>query len=314
MTGVSVVIPTYESADTLPRAIDSALAQTYGDLEVLVVDDASSDETPSVVASYDDPRVEYLAHDRNRGGSAARNTGIEAADGEYVALLDADDEWHPEKVARQVERLDSRSAEWVGAYCGVEERLPPHIERLRSVAPERLTSPATNVHYGKEGGAELIRDALVRPGVFGGASTLLVERETAVSMGGFDEAFPRHQDVEFLVRLLGRGKLAYVDDVLVTKHPSGRPSPDTVAESKALLFGTFPDEIARVERTGVPVTKRHQHGLARSYFMDGRFRDGVRCLVSPAPHLRNDDGFSLDDALDLLWPVCLGTYAAVSGE
>lgn len=314
MTGTSVVIPTYESADTVPRAIDSALAQTYDDLEVLVVDDASTDDTSAVVAEYDDPRVEYLVHDRNRGGSAARNTGIEAAEGEYVGFLDADDEWHPEKLERQVACLEGRSEEWVGAYCGMTEKVPRKIELLRAIAPERLTESATNVHYGKEGGEALIRDVLHRPGVFGGASTLLVERRTAVEMGGFAEEFPRHQDVEFLTRLLQQGKLAYVDDVLVRKHPSGRPSSETVAESKELLFSAFRPEIERLERSGVPVTKQHQHALARSYFMDGRFRDGVRCLVSPEPHLQNDHGFSFGDAIDFLWPVCLGVYGIVRGD
>lgn len=316
MTTVSVVIPTYDSADTLPRAIDSALAQTHDDLEVLVVDDASTDETPAVVESYDDQRVELLGHDRNCGGSAARNTGIEAASGEFVALLDADDEWHPEKVERQVAALEPRSDSWVGAYCGVKRVLPRHVEYLRSITPERLKGSTTNTHYGEEGGEELLRDVLMRVGVFGGSSTLLVRHRVADEMGGFDESFPRHQDLEFLVRLLQRGTLAYVDDVLVRKYPSpsGPPSAETVAEAKALLFSKFADEIRQLEQQGVPVTKNHQHELVRHYCMDGRWRDALGCLVRPDPHLSHDRPIEADDVLDLLWPVVLGVYATVSGQ
>lgn len=313
MTAVSVVVPTYNRAETLPRAIDSALDQTLDDVAVLVVDDASTDETASVVRDYDDPRVEYLAHEENRGGSAARNTGIESADGTYVGFLDSDDEWHPEKLERQVRCLERRSDEWVAAYCGMRVEPPERLEPLRSIAPDRLTSEATNTHYGEEGGTELIRDVLMRGGVFGGASTLLVERETATDVGGFDESFPRHQDYEFLIRLLKRGKLAYADGVLVTEYPSpgGRPSSSTVAESKRLLFDAFEDEIGRLEAAGVPVRKHHQLELARHYCMDGRFRDCAECLFRPDAHLRNGDSYTLDDGLELLWPVCLGVYETV---
>src|SRR6056297_1399486 len=120
MPTVSVIVPTYNRADSLPRTIDSVLAQTHDDLELVVVDDASTDDTETVVERYEDDRVTYLEHATNRGGSAARNTGIRASDGDYVAFLDSDDEWHPEKLERQVRELESRSEEWVAAYCGVE--------------------------------------------------------------------------------------------------------------------------------------------------------------------------------------------------
>lgn len=318
MTTVSVVIPTYNRAETLPRAIESAVGQTLADIEILVVDDASTDDTASVVREWEsaDSQIEYLAHAKNRGGGVARNTGIEAAEGTYVAFLDSDDEWHPEKLERQVGCLEQRSDEWVAAYCGLCIRPPENLRWLRSIAPDRLTSDATNTHYGREGGEELIRDVLMRGGVFGGASTLLVERETVTAMDGFDEAFPRHQDYEFLIRLLKRGKLAYVDDVLVRKHPSpgGRPSSSTVAKAKRLLFETFEVEIDRLEADGVPVRKHHQLELARHYCMDGRFRDCAECLLWPESHLWNDDSYTLDDALELLWPVCLGVYTTLKAE
>ncbi|MFC6974687.1 glycosyltransferase family 2 protein [Halomicroarcula sp. GCM10025709] len=114
---VSVVVPTYNRADTVGRAVESALAQTVTDIEVVVVDDGSTDDTAAVVTGIDDERVRYLAHERNRGRSAARNTGIEAARGEYVAFLDSDDRWLPGKLDRQLAELSRRPPEWIGVYC-----------------------------------------------------------------------------------------------------------------------------------------------------------------------------------------------------
>lgn len=111
MSTVSVVIPTYNRAELLSRAIDSVLAQTYDDFELLVVDDGSTDDTEAVVTAYDDDRVRYLAHETNRGANPARNTGIEAAEGEFVAFLDSDDEWRPRKLEAQLDRLEAVEAE-----------------------------------------------------------------------------------------------------------------------------------------------------------------------------------------------------------
>src|SRR5688500_9781977 len=100
---VSVVIPTYNRAHLIRRAIDSVVAQTFADWELIVVDDASKDDAEGVVRSYGDSRMRYVRHDVNKGASAARNTGLYAAHGEFVAFLDSDDEWLPEKLASQVE-------------------------------------------------------------------------------------------------------------------------------------------------------------------------------------------------------------------
>ncbi len=95
---VSVVIPTYNRAHLVGRAIQSVLNQTYHDFEIIIVDDGSIDNTEDVVKSLNDPSIRYTRHDQNRGGSAARNTGIKMARGEYVAFQDSDDEYLPEKV------------------------------------------------------------------------------------------------------------------------------------------------------------------------------------------------------------------------
>jgi len=104
---VSVVIPAYNNAQFLGETIQSVLDQTYPHFEVIVVNDASPDHTLDVVKQFDDPRVRYIVHEENRGLSAARNTGIRAADGEVIALLDGDDLYHPEKLRMHVEFLEA---------------------------------------------------------------------------------------------------------------------------------------------------------------------------------------------------------------
>ena len=106
---VSVVIPTHNRADLLPRAIDSVLNQTYSNFEIIVVSDGSTDNTEEVVKSYSDKdsRIRFIGYSPARGGNIARNTGIEAAKGEYVAFLDDDDEWMPEKLKKQIKVMES---------------------------------------------------------------------------------------------------------------------------------------------------------------------------------------------------------------
>jgi GalNAc5-diNAcBac-PP-undecaprenol beta-1,3-glucosyltransferase len=107
---VSVVICTYCRATLVTRAIDSVRNQTYRNLEIIVVDDASQDNTGNVVRDIPDERIRYLRHERNKGLPAARNTGIGAARGDYVAFLDDDDEWQPNKIRRQLDAIDGHGA------------------------------------------------------------------------------------------------------------------------------------------------------------------------------------------------------------
>src|SRR5262245_1919419 len=99
---VSVVIPVYARAAFVGAAVDSVLAQTFPSFEIVVVDDGSTDRSREIIRAYRDPRVRLICHPHNRGIPAARNTGIDAARGDYVAFLDSDDIAYPNRLARQV--------------------------------------------------------------------------------------------------------------------------------------------------------------------------------------------------------------------
>jgi len=100
---VSVIVPTYNRANLLPRCIRSILAQTYKNFELLIVDDGSTDNTSDVVASFSDPRIRYLPQEKNRGAAYARNIGIQAARGVFISTQGSDDEWFPENLTKKIE-------------------------------------------------------------------------------------------------------------------------------------------------------------------------------------------------------------------
>lgn len=158
---VSVVIPAYNSAEFINGTIETALDQTYAPLEVIVVDDGSRDDTVAVVRTRFGDRVRVIQQE-NAGPSAARNHGIREAQGDWIALLDSDDLWFPEKLGRQVERI----AEGVGlVHCFNRNDLPVH-------QPEE--------------GQEVTFDALLRRNYIGTSTTVLLKAAWE-QVGGFDE-------------------------------------------------------------------------------------------------------------------------------
>ena len=120
---VSVITPTYKRSEMLPRAVRSVLAQTYKNIEIVVVDDNNPDSewrnaTEQRMKEFDnDPRVIYVKHDKNMNGSAARNTGIKFSTGDIITYLDDDDWYYPEKVEKQVQYLLTHP-EHHAVYCG----------------------------------------------------------------------------------------------------------------------------------------------------------------------------------------------------
>ncbi|MFC6716044.1 glycosyltransferase family 2 protein [Natrialbaceae archaeon GCM10025810] len=310
MPEVSVVVPTYNRAEVIPRALDSVLDQTFDDFELIVVDDGSTDHTCSVLDRYRDPRITTVSHSTNQGGSAARNTGIRMTSGEKIAFLDSDDYWHPTKLEKQVGELESLPDDWIATYCGThhisnrelrgvtkgpfEDRLSGLIERLRS----RLESGDRDYHIPDKGGEDLIPYVLSGEFELGGASTLLVDRDAVTQVGGFDERFPRHQDWEFLIRLLKVGNLSYVDERLVTKYGWAAPDIETIVRAKKLYIDTFDEDINRYEEEGYEIVARHNYELALLSLRAGE-------LTEALPYFRRSNLTGMD-ALEVLIAMYIG--------
>jgi glycosyltransferase involved in cell wall biosynthesis len=165
---VSIVITTHNRAGLLPAAMHSVLAQTFGDFEVIVVDDGSTDATRQAVRAFEDPRIQYVRHEQKRGLSAARNTGLHSARGKYVAYLDDDDTWLPEKTALQENVLEAHSNKCL-VYCG-------GLWMSGSAIESRWVPVARG---------------LMKDFIYGGytlpSSNMMVSREALTSIGGFSE-------------------------------------------------------------------------------------------------------------------------------
>jgi glycosyltransferase involved in cell wall biosynthesis len=199
---VSVVIPTHNRAHLIQRALRSVLEQTVQDWECFVVDDGSVDDTESVVRAIGDARVQYLRHPVNRGGSAARNTGIRAAQGKWVGFLDSDDEWLPRKLERQLAQLEaSELPDLALVYSG-----------FTTVRGDSETPPTAPVYRGR------VFDQLLRSNVIGSTSLALVRRDVLLALGGFDEALPAKQDVDLWLRLARDHQVDFVPEPLVRMH------------------------------------------------------------------------------------------------
>ena len=208
MKKATIVIPTYKRADRIARAVESALAQTYKNLEVIVVDDNGKDsqcahDTKGILQScIDDGRIIYIQNDFNRGGSFSRNQGLSISTGDYITFLDDDDEIDKEKVKKQIEKIESLDNSYSCVYCGYKKILGKD-----------------KVYFSSEkASGDVYKYALSRSLYVGSGSNLLVKTSIAREIGGYDVEFKRNQDLEFLTRLLKNYKLAYIDEILLTVH------------------------------------------------------------------------------------------------
>lgn len=275
---VSVVIPVYNREDTIIRCIDSALSQTYNEIEVIVVDDNSSDATVDEIESTYSDRIELLRHDENRGGSAARNTGIDASKGEYIAFLDSDDVWKPTKIEHQIKVLQSRDASFVGSYTNAEYISKNTITSIikNAVTGDFLRNDCTI------GGILSLKDKI------GGASTLLVRSSVVNEIGGFDPEFDRHQDYEFLIRVLSQGKMLHIPSPYVVKFETNYANAESVEDAKELFFRKFSSTISEYENQDYPITKYHNFDLARCHLRNGSLIKSLHFLIHSRPPTNTD--------------------------
>jgi glycosyltransferase involved in cell wall biosynthesis len=219
---VSVVIPAYNNARFVLEAVDSALAQTLAPLEVIVVDDGSTDDTTAAL----EPRSERirLIRQENGGVAAARNTGIRSARGTLIAFLDADDVWLPEKLERQAP-LHERDPRIGLSHCGlveVDERLEPIRERLDGLSGDHV---AETMLYGQ--GNRL----------HASGSTMMVTRAALEAVGDFDLEVPPSEDWELMFRVARRFKIGFVPQslVLYRQHP-GNAHRDIPRQERSMLL------------------------------------------------------------------------------
>ena len=205
MKTISAIIPTYNYGRFLREAIGSALAQTYPPIEIIVVDDGSIDDTPQILAEFGD-RIRAIRQ-TNQGVGAARNAGIAAARGEYLAFLDSDDVWHSRKLELEIARFEADPSLGM-VHCGV----------VTVDASGRRLSVSLG---GMEGwvGPDLLR--LDREVISAPGSGTMVPKRVAEELGGYDNRLQPSEDWDFCYRVAVRYRVGFVGEVLVTYRQHG---------------------------------------------------------------------------------------------
>ena len=195
---VSVIIPTYNRSKTIERSIYSVLNQTYKDLELIVVDDCSNDNTKQVVDSITDERLRYIKLESNSGACVARNKGIEAAKGQFIAFQDSDDEWMPDKLEEQLKCFEL-GADFV--FCGFIR-----FDEENNQFPYKFRGESRFFSQ-----KELVVESRV-------STQTIIGKKQAVMSTLFDPSFPRMQDYDFIIRASENYKIYYLDKELVKMY------------------------------------------------------------------------------------------------
>lgn len=254
---VSVVIPTYNRAQLIERAVNSVLRQSYNDLDIIVVDDASTDDTRDRVAALQqvDQRIRYLCHDTNRGSQVARNTGIQAAVGKYIAFLDSDNEWLPQKLYLQM-ALFSQKADSLGAvYCGFQrvsmdgEMLEEDMPRLRGYIYQQAL-------------VDWVADT----------STMVVSRDILEKIHGFDDGIKAYQEWDLCIRLARECEFDFIPECLVLYHQHTLPtiSKDYLRNAYGFLDLVKAHQMEILQECDAGVLSKHYRTAGRFFIRAGR--------------------------------------------
>ena len=196
---VSVIIPTFNRAHVVYRAIDSVLQQTFSNYEIIVVDDNSADDTQEVLESRYGNKIKYIQKNINEGLSAARNTGIEASAGAYIAFLDDDDIWMPDKLVLQVEAMKKNSD--IGlSYCGC-------------IMAREDGSVVKEVRPAKRG--NIFEELLYQNYIFGSGSVILIKKDILPKTGSFDVNLTACEDWDLCIRVARDYQIDFVEKLLV---------------------------------------------------------------------------------------------------
>lgn len=261
---VSIIIPTYHGTDTIGMAVNSVLNQSYANLEIIVVDDNGSGtefqlKTEKKLQNYiSKNQIIYLKHNKNLNGSAARNTGMRAANGKYYSFLDDDDLLLPLKIEKQVKLFETSDNELGLVYCsGFVVKSTGKGYKLNIVDEDILYNLLSgNLRFN--------------------SSMIMIRKEVFESTNGFDESYQRHQDWEFCCRVLSQYKGKCLPEHLVIKYVIDRnvPSNPDKAVQLRLYFLTMNQKI--ISGFGPEKKKKivsfHYRDLALGYILINKYR------------------------------------------
>lgn len=251
---VSVIIPTHNRRERLPNALDSVLAQSYPIHELWVVDDGSTDDTAEYVASRY-PSTE-LIRQSNHGVSHARNRAIEKASGQWIALLDSDDRWYPDKIARQIKALQAAPQH---RLCHCDEHW---IRNGKRVNPR---------HKHRKHGGDVFAYCL--PLCCISPSAVLIHRSLFAEVGCFDESLPACEDYDLWLRICARERVLYIDQALLEKTGGHE---DQLSQRYPAMDQYRLQALASILREGVLTDSQRQQAMAMFHQKTTIFSNGAR--------------------------------------
>lgn len=264
---VSVVIPTYDRGHVIRRALHSVLNQTYRNLEVIVVDDGSTDDTETIVKSFGDARVRYIRHEVKQGAAVARNTGIRLASSEFIAFQDSDDEWLCEKLEKQMV-IFQRAGDEVGVVYTGFVRLE---DNRASYWPQRIIKKSGHI----------LESLLHRN--FVTTQAVVVRRECFAKAGLFDEQLPRFQDWELFIRIAEHYAFVCIDEpLLIAFHSATSITADDSLYPVALRMVLLKHEGAFVKCKSALASNYYY--LGKSLCASNEIADGIECLLRSLRH------------------------------
>lgn len=271
---VSICIPVYNTARFIGDAVRSALDQTYQDLELVIVDNASTDSTPEILAAFDDPRIRRFRNEQNIGAQGNFNRAVSFARGEYLKVLCADDLLYPTCLERQVAVFDADADEAIAVVGCARDIIDERGKRwLRRGFPSG---------GGRIAGATAIR-MTVRSGtnIFGEPAAILVRTKAVKAAGAFDSRFGFCLDLDLWCRLLAAGDLYMLDEALCGFRISNQSWSAALAARQRQEFSEF---IAELSRRGVPLSSLDRNrGRARAW-LNALLRQAVtRVLLLTRP-------------------------------
>jgi len=275
MAAVSIIIPTYNYGKYIEKAIDSVLSQTYKDYEIIVVDDGSEDATSAILKSRFPGKIQYI-YQEHQGVSAARNLGINRANGKYILFLDADDYLLPDALASRVSFLEMQpSCGWVyGPWCVVNETGRDMTQQEVDALPLLFKKPYEGMIW-----EFLLLGGLLVPAAVMSRSTLVREA------GGFREDLSVYEDHHFWIQMAAKSPIGYVQNqnVVVTRHQDsfGRINDDGYNALLTILEETQNRWPRETRSLGYRWRKRYAHVLGergRCLVGSHRIKEGRKLL------------------------------------
>jgi glycosyltransferase involved in cell wall biosynthesis len=247
---VSVILPTYNRAHIVSKSLQSVLAQTYRNFEVIVIDDGSTDNTKEIITTIarKDSRVKYFKNNENKGPAGARNVGINLAKGELIAFIDDDVEWVPDKLEKQVNLLQTLPENYTVVYSGV----------YKIFNDKKIYFSPRDV-YSKEG---IVFNFFFK-GMLGDTPSMLVRKSALFNVGLFDEKLPISEDRELAFRLSKKYKFEVIDEPLYISYDT----PNSASKQEGAIYARALEYILEKH---IDDFKKDKKALAHLYFLCGK--------------------------------------------